>query len=148
MTPTLVFDIETVPDVAGLRRIHALPQSLSDADALDWALQQRRAATGNDFLPPYLQRVVAIACALREGAALRIASVGVAGDPARLQRVLEAADHVVHGLHGLGAQPVLLVDVRELLRLQRAVAGEPARRLRVGLVERGRARREVRRAVA
>jgi predicted PolB exonuclease-like 3'-5' exonuclease len=81
MTPTLVFDIETVPDVAGLRRIHALPQSLSDGDVLDWALQQRRAATGNDFLPPHLQRVVAIACALREGDGLRIASVGVSGDP-------------------------------------------------------------------
>jgi 3'-5' exonuclease len=81
MIPTLVFDIETVPDVAGLRRIHALPASLADADVLDWALQQRRAATGGDFLPPHLQRVVAIACALREGNALRIASVGAVEDP-------------------------------------------------------------------
>ncbi|HEX8013491.1 MAG TPA: 3'-5' exonuclease [Casimicrobiaceae bacterium] len=81
MTPTLAFDIETVPDVAGLRRVYALPAELSDADVLDWALQQRRAATGTDFLPPHLQRVVAIACVLREGALLRIASVGAAGDP-------------------------------------------------------------------
>ena len=81
MTPTLVFDIETIPDVAGLRRIHALPESLTDADVLDWALQRRRAATGGDFLPPHLQRVVAIACALREGNGLRIASVGSVEDP-------------------------------------------------------------------
>ena len=30
MTPTLVFDIETVPDIAGLRRLHGLPPTLSD----------------------------------------------------------------------------------------------------------------------
>ena len=49
MTPTLVFDIETIPDIAGLRRIHALPATLADSDVLAWALQQRRAATGGDF---------------------------------------------------------------------------------------------------
>ena len=80
MNPTLVFDIETVPDVAGLRRVSALSPELTDADVLDWALQQRRAASGNEFVPPYLQRVVAIACALREGEILRVASVGAAGD--------------------------------------------------------------------
>lgn len=81
MSPTLVFDIETIPDVAGLRRVHALPAELADADVLEWALQQRRATTGSEFLPPYLQRVVAIACVLREGENLRIASVGTAEDP-------------------------------------------------------------------
>jgi 3'-5' exonuclease len=82
MTPTLVFDIETVPDVAGLRRVNVLPAKLSDAEVLDWALQQRRAATGgSDFLPVHLHRVVAIACALRDDTGLRIASVGTAEDP-------------------------------------------------------------------
>jgi predicted PolB exonuclease-like 3'-5' exonuclease len=94
MTPTLVFDIETVPDVAGLRRVHALPEALSDADVLDWALQQRRAATGGDFLPLHLHRVVAIACALREGAGLRIASVGTAEDsePELIRRFFDLID--------------------------------------------------------
>ena len=32
MTPTLVFDIETVSDIAGLRRLHRLPAALTDAD--------------------------------------------------------------------------------------------------------------------
>ena len=81
MTPTLVFDIETVPDVAGLRRLHRLPATLADADVLAWALQQRRAATGNDFMPLYLQRVVAIACAMREGSNFRVWSLGEASDP-------------------------------------------------------------------
>jgi len=80
MTPTLVFDIETIPDIAGLRRIHALPAALTDADVLDWALQQRRAATGADFLPLHLHRVVAIACALREGPGFRVWSLGEAAD--------------------------------------------------------------------
>ena len=81
MTPTLVFDIETIPDVAGLRRLHRLPATLADADVLAWALQQRRAATGNDFMPLYLQRVVAIACAMREGNNFRVWSLGEASDP-------------------------------------------------------------------
>jgi predicted PolB exonuclease-like 3'-5' exonuclease len=80
MTPTLVFDIETVPDIAGLRRIHALPVALGDADVLDWALQQRRAATGGDFLPLHLHRIVAIACVLRDGQGFRVWSLGEAGD--------------------------------------------------------------------
>ena len=81
MTPTLVFDIETVPDVVGLRRLHRLPATLSDAAVLTWASQQRRAASGSDFLPLYLQRVVAIACALREGNAFRVWSLGESADP-------------------------------------------------------------------
>jgi predicted PolB exonuclease-like 3'-5' exonuclease len=81
MTPTLVFDIETIPDVDGLRRLHRLPSTLADAEVITWALQQRRAATGGDFLPLHLHRVVAIACALREGNAFRVWSLGEAADP-------------------------------------------------------------------
>ncbi len=80
MTTILVFDIETIPDVAGLRRAHSLPRELDDAAVLDWALQQRRAQTGTDFLQLHFQRVVAIGCALREGSGFKIASVGSAGD--------------------------------------------------------------------
>jgi len=81
MTPTLVFDIETVPDVTGLRRVHGLPAELGDVDVLAWATQQRRATTGNDFLPHHLQRIIAIGCALREGDSFRIWSLGEASDP-------------------------------------------------------------------
>jgi predicted PolB exonuclease-like 3'-5' exonuclease len=81
MTPILVFDIETVPDVAGIRRIHDLPSAPTDADVLAWYGAQRRAATGGDFAPLYLQKVVAIGCALREGASLRVWSLGEIDDP-------------------------------------------------------------------
>ncbi|NJD24038.1 MAG: 3'-5' exonuclease [Betaproteobacteria bacterium] len=65
MKPVLVFDIETVPDVAGLRRMNDLPAELSGDEVAELAFQQRRARTGNDFLPLHLQRVVTISCALR-----------------------------------------------------------------------------------
>ena len=67
MTPVLAFDIETIPDVAGIRKLHALPAELSDAETAEFAFQKRRAAGGSDFLPLHLQRVVVISCALREG---------------------------------------------------------------------------------
>src|SRR5262245_3669952 len=83
MTPVLVFDIETVPDVAGLRRVHKdkVPATLSDDALCAWVTQQRRAHSGNDFLPCQFQRIVAIACALRDAVGFRIWSLGDAGDP-------------------------------------------------------------------
>jgi predicted PolB exonuclease-like 3'-5' exonuclease len=81
MAPILAFDIETIPDLAGLRRVHALPPELSDAAVTDWFAQKRRAATGADFAPHHMQKVVAISCALREGANLKIWTVGNLDDP-------------------------------------------------------------------
>jgi len=81
MTPVLVFDIETVPDVVGLRRVHNVPPTLSDDSLCAWVAQRRRAQSGSDFLPLQFQRVVAIACALRDGAGLRIWSLGEPDDP-------------------------------------------------------------------
>jgi predicted PolB exonuclease-like 3'-5' exonuclease len=81
MTPILVFDIETIPDVAGIRRTCDLPAELNDAGVLEWFAQKRRAASGNDFAPHYLQQVVAIACALRTATDLKVWSIGEVGDP-------------------------------------------------------------------
>jgi hypothetical protein len=67
MVPILVFDIETIPDVAGLRRVWGLASEVSDQGVVDLVTQRRRQATGTDFLPPHVQRVVAISCALRSG---------------------------------------------------------------------------------
>src|SRR5450759_4480116 len=67
MNPTIVFDIETIPDIAGLRTLHGLDARVSDAEVAEMAFQLRRQKTGSDFMPHHLQRVVAISCALREG---------------------------------------------------------------------------------
>ena len=75
MNPVLVFDIETIPDVAGWRRLHDLDTSLSDAEVAEMAFQQRRAQTNSDFLPLHLQRVAVISCALRVGKDLKVWSL-------------------------------------------------------------------------
>lgn len=80
MTPVLAFDIETVPDVEGLRRLHGLDGAISDRQVAEMAFQLRRQATGHDFLPLHLHRVIVISCALRERDGFRVWSLGEAGD--------------------------------------------------------------------
>jgi predicted PolB exonuclease-like 3'-5' exonuclease len=80
MTPILAFDIETVPDIAGLRLLHDIDPGFGDNEVAEFAFRERRAQTGQEFLPLHLQRVVAIACALREGEGFRCWSLGSAPD--------------------------------------------------------------------
>ena len=80
MTPVLVFDIETIPDVAGLRKVWDLDAGLSDQGVVELVTQRRRQATGNDFLPAHVQRVVAISCALRSGDDVKVWTLGAAED--------------------------------------------------------------------
>lgn len=83
MTPILVFDIETIPDADGVRRVLSFGPELSDASVVEFAMQRRRQASGNDFLPPHLHRVVAISCALRERDGVRVWSLGTPADSER-----------------------------------------------------------------
>jgi predicted PolB exonuclease-like 3'-5' exonuclease len=80
MTPILAFDIETVPDIAGLRLLHGIDARVADRDVAEFAFRERRARTGNDFLPLHLQRVIAIACALRDEESFRCWPLGDAGE--------------------------------------------------------------------
>jgi len=80
MTPVLAFDIETAPDCDGLRRLYELDPALSDTDVAEIAFQRRRTAANHDFLQLHQHRVIAIACALREGEGLRIWSLGTPED--------------------------------------------------------------------
>lgn len=49
MTAILVFDIETVPDTEGFRKLHNLDLELSSADIAEMAFQSRRQVIGTDF---------------------------------------------------------------------------------------------------
>lgn len=61
----LVFDIETIPDLDGGRRIYDL-HGLSDKDAANALFHLRRQETGgSDFLRHHLHRVVCISAVLR-----------------------------------------------------------------------------------
>lgn len=80
MTPILCFDIETVPDVAGLRTLGSLDDSLDDAAVAALAFERRREQTGSEFLPLHLQRVVAIGCLFRDDDGLSVRCLGQPGD--------------------------------------------------------------------
>ncbi len=92
MIPTLVFDIETVPDIHGLRILHGLDESVSDAEVAEMAFQQRRQATGSDFLQHHLQRVIAISCALREGDQFRVWSIDETEEGDLIQRFFDGIE--------------------------------------------------------
>jgi predicted PolB exonuclease-like 3'-5' exonuclease len=72
---TLVFDIETVPDVELGRRLYGL-DGLDDAQVAQAMFAKQRQLRQNDFLPPPQQRVVAISVVLRTRDALKIFSLG------------------------------------------------------------------------
>lgn len=72
---TLAFDIETVPDVEGGRRLYDL-EGLSDADVASAMQHKRLQQRGTDFLSHHLQRIVAISCALRSSEGFRVWSLG------------------------------------------------------------------------
>lgn len=74
--PVLVFDIETIPDVKGLRTLYDLGPEIDDAAVVEMASHRRRQTAGHDFLQLHLHRIVAISCALREGATFRVWSLG------------------------------------------------------------------------
>jgi 3'-5' exonuclease len=94
MTPVLAFDIETVPDVAGLRTLHEIDARVPDGDVAEFAFRERRARNGQDFLPLHLHRIVAIACALREGDTFRCWSLGNpdSGEADLIQRFFDGID--------------------------------------------------------
>jgi predicted PolB exonuclease-like 3'-5' exonuclease len=81
---TLVFDIETVPDVELGRRIFDLGD-LDDASVAEAMFAKQRQIRGSDFLPPPQQRIVAISVVLRSRDGLKISSLG---DEAATEREL------------------------------------------------------------
>ncbi|HWP20161.1 MAG TPA: 3'-5' exonuclease [Burkholderiaceae bacterium] len=71
--PVLVFDIETIPDIAGLRALRG-GSDLSDEEFFAQVLAERAEAGQSDFLPHYLQRVLVISCVFRNAEGLRVHS--------------------------------------------------------------------------
>src|SRR5688572_32684293 len=95
MTPVLAFDIETIPDVEGIRRLHGLPADLADAEVAEVAFQKRRTQSGSDFLGPHLHRVLVISCVLREGDSLKIFSLGDSSEKELIRRFYDGVERLV-----------------------------------------------------
>jgi len=79
---TLVFDIETVPDVELGRKLYELGD-LSDADVAQVMFTKQRQVRGSDFLPPPQQRIVAISAVMRSRDGIKIFSLGDEQSPER-----------------------------------------------------------------
>jgi len=92
MVPILAFDIETVPDVEGLRRLHGLDAKIADKDVAEMAFQLRRQATGGDFLPLHLHRVIVISCALRDRDSFKVWSIGGESEGELIQRFFDGVE--------------------------------------------------------
>jgi predicted PolB exonuclease-like 3'-5' exonuclease len=80
VTPVLVFDLETIPDVSGLRTLLGSDAVLSDAEVAAQAFAARREKTGSDFLQHHLHRVAAISCVFRDDEGFRVRSLGSLDD--------------------------------------------------------------------
>ena len=74
MAPVLAFDIETIPDVAGLRALRGADASLSDAEVYAAEIADRAARNKSDFMPLHLQRVLVVSCVFRGGKGLQVRS--------------------------------------------------------------------------
>jgi len=80
MTPTLVFDLETLPDVQGLRKLNGWGPEVPDLEVAERAFAARREATGSDFLPLHLQQIAVIGCVFRDEQGFRVRTLGNADD--------------------------------------------------------------------
>jgi len=76
MTPTLVFDIETIPDTDGLRTLYDLPVNISAEEVANIAFHQRRQQNSTEFLHLHQHRICAISCALRDGPNFKVWTLG------------------------------------------------------------------------
>ena len=76
MTPILCFDLETIPDAAGLRQLEMFNSAMSDAEGVAAAQAARIESHGNDFFPHYLQRVWVVGCAFRDDDGFRVKCLG------------------------------------------------------------------------
>jgi predicted PolB exonuclease-like 3'-5' exonuclease len=94
MIPVLVFDIETITDTDGLKKLLDLPPETSAEDVANIAFHQRRQHNGSEFLPLQQHRVCAISCVLRSDEGFRVWSLGAPdeGEGKLIQRFFDGIE--------------------------------------------------------
>lgn len=95
--PVLVFDIETIPDVAGLRLLRGMPPESTDAEVYDAEIADRASRNKGDFMPHHLQRVLVVSCVFRNSEGLKIHSLVDRAEPGATQeaRVIQSFFNLV-----------------------------------------------------
>lgn len=95
MNKILAFDIETIPDIEGLRIIHRLPHTTQDEAVYQFALRVRREQGQSDFFSVHLQKVIAISFLYRQKESdIHIGTIGHLGDdePTLLAKFFQKID--------------------------------------------------------
>ncbi|PKO32353.1 MAG: 3'-5' exonuclease [Betaproteobacteria bacterium HGW-Betaproteobacteria-9] len=72
--PVLVFDIESIPDIEGLRALRGESTETSDEQVYAAWLAERKEKGQSDFMPLHLQRILVISVVFRNTEGLRIHS--------------------------------------------------------------------------
>ncbi|MDH4375902.1 MAG: 3'-5' exonuclease [Ramlibacter sp.] len=72
--PVLVFDIESIPDLAGLRSLRDDPPEWSDDQVYEAWVKERAEKGQGDFMPLHLQRVLVISVVFRNSEGLKVHS--------------------------------------------------------------------------
>src|SRR5829696_6244674 len=72
--PVLVFDIESIPDIAGLRSLRGSAPDSTDQQVYSGWCQERQDKGQGEFMPLHLQRVLVISCVFRNADGLRVHS--------------------------------------------------------------------------
>ncbi len=72
--PVLVFDIESIPDIAGLRALGHGSADDTDAEVYAGWIAARKEKGQSDFMPLHLQRVLVISAVFRNAEGLRVHS--------------------------------------------------------------------------
>jgi 3'-5' exonuclease len=73
--PVLVFDIESIPDIGGLRALSGAPPGHTDTQVYKAWVSERKAANKSDFMPLHLQRILCISAVFRNADGLKIHSL-------------------------------------------------------------------------
>ncbi len=72
--PVLVFDIESIPDIAGLRALRGDGAGQTDQWVYSAWCEERSKEGKSDFMPLHLQRILVISCVFRNADGIRIHS--------------------------------------------------------------------------
>ncbi|MEN9886897.1 MAG: hypothetical protein RL758_1475, partial [Pseudomonadota bacterium] len=73
--PVLVFDIESIPDVAGLRQLRGESADKTDVEVYAAYVEERKAKGQSDFMPLHLQRILCISAVFRNAEGLKVHSM-------------------------------------------------------------------------